>query len=70
MDQDAEGMWEELRELESLGIRAKAGSMKVGKEELAALAEVIKKSMYEDYKLAYSEKGEKHEEEAKATLAA
>jgi hypothetical protein len=70
MEQDVENVWYELNELESLGIRAKDPRMKNSKEELAALADVIKKSMYQDYKLAYSEKGDRHEEEAKATVEA
>lgn len=63
-------MWDELKEIESLGISAKDERMKSNKVELAALADILKKSMYQDYKLAYSVKGEKHEEEAKATLEA
>ena len=37
-------------------------------EELHELADAIKQSMYEDYKLAYSDEGGKYEVEAKATL--
>lgn len=69
MDQVSE-MWSELEDLRSLGINAKDGRLKSNRDELAALAEVIKRSMYQDYKLAYSIKGEEHEEEAKATLEA
>ena len=70
MEQDIESIWDELEELQSLGINAKDEPLKSSKKELAALADVIKKSMYEDYKLAYSDKGGEHEEEAKATVEA
>ena len=39
------------------------------KEELENLADIIKQSMFHDYKIAYSEKGDAHKEEAQATLA-
>lgn len=70
MDQDSENVWEELKELASLGVKAKDGSLKVSKQELAALAEVIKKSMYQNYKLAYGDRGERYEEESKAAVEA
>jgi len=38
------------------------------KEELEYLADSIKQAMFEDYKLAYSEKGDEHREEAESTL--
>lgn len=38
------------------------------KEELKSLADNIKQAMYQDYKLAYSKKGEEHEEESKSTV--
>lgn len=69
MDQDSE-VWNEIEDLRSLGIDAKDERLKSSKDELASLAEVIKRSMYQDYKLAYSIKGEEQEEEAKATLEA
>lgn len=69
MDQDSE-VWNELEDLRSLGINAKDERLKSSRDELAALADVIKRSMYQDYKLAYSIKDEEHEEEAKATLEA
>lgn len=37
-------------------------------EELRELAENIKQSMYQDYKLAYSEKGDRHKAEAESTV--
>ena len=52
-------------DLRSLGIEPKSD---VNVEELYELADAIKQSMYEDYKLAYSDEGEKYEVEAKATL--
>ncbi len=38
------------------------------KAELDELADNIKQSMFQDYKTAYTENGEKYEEEAKATI--
>ena len=70
MEQDVESIWDELRELQSLGINAKDERLKGSRQELAALADVIKKSMYEDYKLAYSDKGDECEQETKATVEA
>jgi hypothetical protein len=70
VEQEVESIWDEVKELESLGIKAKDKRIESNKEELAALADIIKKSMYEDYKLAYSERGKKHKEEAKATVEA
>lgn len=67
MDQDSE-VWNELEDLRSLGINAKDKRLKSSRDELAALADVIKRSMYQDYKLAYSIKGKEHEEEAKLHL--
>lgn len=70
MEQDVESVWDELKELQSLGINAKDERLKSSQKELAALADVIKKSMYQDYKLAYSDKGDEYEQEAKATVEA
>jgi hypothetical protein len=70
LEQDAENVWNELKELESLGISAKDKRMQNSREELAALADIIKKSMYQDYKLAYSKGGDEHQEEVKATVEA
>jgi hypothetical protein len=61
-------VFEELDELKSLGIDVKRKSALNSKQELEKLARIIKQSMYEDYKLAYSKKGEKRSEEAKATV--
>jgi hypothetical protein len=38
------------------------------KEELESLAIIIKQAMFQDYKVAYSEKGDAHKEEAKSTV--
>jgi hypothetical protein len=38
------------------------------KEELENLAEIIKQAMFQDYKIAYSEKGDMHKEEAQSTV--
>jgi hypothetical protein len=38
------------------------------KEELENLANIIKQAMFEDYKLAYSEEGDAHKEEAESTV--
>lgn len=59
---------EELAELQSLGIDAKRKNVLNNKEELEELVSTIKQSMYQDYKLAYSKNGEKHEDEATATV--
>jgi hypothetical protein len=57
-------------ELDSLGIEPKQKKKKEpnDKQELENLAENIKHSMFEDYKIAYSEKGDAHKEEAESTI--
>jgi hypothetical protein len=37
-------------------------------EELENLADIIKQAMFQDYKIAYSEKGDAHKEEAQSTV--
>ena len=37
-------------------------------EELENLADIIKQAMFQDYKVAYSEKGDAHKEEAESTV--
>ena len=37
-------------------------------EELEKLADIIKQAMFQDYKVAYSEKGDAHKEEALSTV--
>ena len=62
------GYWE--NELHSLGIvdpKRKKKELKDNKEELENLADNIKQAMFQDYKLAYSEKGDAHKEDAELT---
>jgi hypothetical protein len=61
--------WE--NELHSLGIvdpKRKKKELNDDKEELENLADVIKQAMFQDYKLAYSEEGDSHKEEAQSTV--
>jgi hypothetical protein len=63
------GFWE--NELQSLGIvdpKRKKKELKDNKEELENLADNIKQAMFQDYKLAYSDKGDAHTEEAESTV--
>jgi hypothetical protein len=65
------GYWQ--NELHSLGIlepkrKKKEDDLNDNKEELQSLAENIKQAMFEDYKLAYSDKGDAHKEEAESTV--
>ena len=55
-------------ELESLGIEPKRKIGLNDEEELENLSDIIKQAMFEDYKLAYSEKGDAHKEEAQSTV--
>ncbi len=60
------GYWQS--ELESLGIEPKRRTELNDKEELENLADIIKQAMFQDYKVAYSEKGDAHKEEAQSTV--
>ena len=64
------GYWQ--NELYSLGIlepkRKKKEELNDNKEELENLADIIKQAMFQDYKLAYSDKGDSHKEEAESTV--
>ena len=67
------GYWQ--NELHSLGIleprqkkKEEDDDLNDNKEELQNLADHIKEAMFEDYKLAYSDKGDAHKEEAESTL--
>jgi hypothetical protein len=67
------GYWQ--NELHSLGIlepkqkkKEEDDNLNDNKEELQNLADNIKQAMFEDYKLAYSDKGDAHKEEAESTL--
>jgi hypothetical protein len=55
-------------ELDSLGIEPKQKTELNDKEELENLADIIKQAMFQDYKVAYSEKGDAHKEEAQSTV--
>jgi hypothetical protein len=55
-------------ELKSLGVEPKRKNQLNDKEELQNLSDNIKQAMFQDYKIAYSEKGDVHEEEAKSTV--
>jgi hypothetical protein len=69
--QGKNGYWR--NELYSLGVlepkrKKKGEEIKDNKTELENLADIIKESMFEDYKLAYSEEGDAHKEEAESTV--
>ena len=56
-------------ELDSLGIEPKQKKeLNDDKEELENLADIIKQAMFQDYKVAYSEEGDAHKEEAQSTI--
>ena len=56
-------------ELDSLGIEPKPKKeLNDDDEELENLADIIKQAMFQDYKVAYSEKGDAHKEEAQSTV--
>jgi hypothetical protein len=61
------GYWQ--NELHSLGIvKPKRKKEPNDKQELENLADNIKQAMFQDYKLAYSEEGDAHKEEAQSTV--
>ena len=64
------GYWQ--NELDSLGIEPKQKKKEElndnNKEELENLADIIKQAMFQDYKVAYSEEGDTHKEEAQSTV--
>jgi hypothetical protein len=61
------GYWR--NELDSLGIEPKQKKeLNDNKEELENLADIIKQAMFQDYKVAYSEEGDAHKEEAQSTI--
>ncbi len=61
------GYWQD--ELNSLGIEPKQkNELNDDEEELENLADIIKQAMFQDYKMAYSEKGDAHKEEAESTV--
>ncbi len=69
--QGKNGYWR--NELYSLGVsepkrKKKEEEVRDNKAELENLANTIKQSMFEDYRLAYSEEGDAHKEEAESTV--
>jgi hypothetical protein len=62
------GYWR--NELDSLGIEPKQKTElnDNNKEELENLTDIIKQAMFQDYKVAYSEEGDAHKEEAESTV--
>ena len=58
-------LWNELR---SLGIEPKRPNELNDDDELENLADILKLSMYQDYKTAYSMNGDNHKEEAESTI--
>lgn len=63
---DRNGFWN--AELRSLGLEPKRENELNDVRELENLADVVKQSMYVDYKVAYSQEGDNHELEAMATI--
>ena len=64
--QATNGYWQ--NELDSLGIEPKRKTELNDKEELENLADIIKQAMFQDYKMAYSEEGDSHKEEAQSAV--
>jgi hypothetical protein len=60
------GYWQ--NELYSLGIEPKEKKELNDKEENENLSDNIKQAMFQDYKIAYREKGDVHKEEANSTV--
>jgi hypothetical protein len=61
------GYWR--NELDSLGILEPKQKKELNdEEELEKLADIIKQAMFQDYKVAYSEKGDAYKEEAESTV--
>ena len=61
------GYWQ--NELGSLGITEPNQKKELNDdEELEKLADIIKQAMFQDYKVAYSEKGDAYKEEAQSTV--
>ena len=69
LQQANKGYWR--NELQSLGIvnpKQKKKEINDDDEELENLADIIKQAMFQDYKIAYSEKGDMFKEEAESTV--
>jgi hypothetical protein len=59
----------EEKQLGSLGITEPNQKKELNDdEELEKLADIIKQAMFQDYKVAYSEKGDAYKEEAQSTV--
>lgn len=57
-----------LGELRSLGIDPDKTNELNDEEELSVLVDNLKQSIFQDYKLAYSEKGDRFKDEARSTI--
>jgi hypothetical protein len=64
--QAKKGYWQ--NELDSLGIEPKQKKELNDDEELENLADIIKQTMFQDYKMAYSKEGNAHKEEAQSSV--
>lgn len=65
-EKDKKGFVED--DLRSLGIEPEPTNELNDKKELQSLANNVKDSMFQDYKTAYSKKGDQFKEEAKSTV--
>ncbi|MDQ3847893.1 MAG: hypothetical protein M3261_02940 [Thermoproteota archaeon] len=65
--QASKGYWQ--NELDSLGIAPDQKKVINEDQELENLAHIIKQAMFQDYKIAYSHKGDSQKEEAESTVA-
>jgi len=63
---DKNGYWNS--ELQSLGIEPKKSNELNDKKELENLADNVKLSMFQDYKTAYGNSGDRYRDEAQATV--
>ena len=59
---------ERIADLRSLGLDPRHISEFNDAEELERLADLLKQSLIEEYKTAYSQRGAEYEDEVKATL--
>ena len=64
--QATDGYWQ--NELDSLGVEPKRKTELNDKEELENLADIIKQTMFQDYKLAHSKEGDAYKEEAQSAV--
>ena len=66
LQQAKNGYW--WNELDSLGIESNEKKELNDDKELENLADIIKQAMFQDHKVAYSEEGNAHKEEALSTV--